>query len=130
MLVQPDTVLPVSTKSSTSRNDSIRAALRERYEELRVEHAEAVNEMTISGAVDSGDDVADLGTKVFAREQEFALAVTLRTRMDQVERALQRLDEGTYGTCDGCHKEIPVARLAAFPMATRCVTCKAAEERR
>jgi DnaK suppressor protein len=50
--------------------------------------------------------------------------------MDQTEHALDRLDAGEYGWCETCTEEIPVARLAAFPAATLCVTCKTAAERR
>ncbi|TAL16310.1 MAG: DNA-binding protein, partial [Frankiales bacterium] len=48
----------------------------------------------------------------------------------QVERALARLDEGTYGRCENCGNPIPKARLQAFPRATLCVACKQREERR
>jgi DnaK suppressor protein len=119
MLVYPET-----------RTEDIRAALLVRRAELETEHATAVAEMTVAGVVDSGDDVADLGTKAFNREQEFALAVSLRNRLDQVEHALERLDAGHYGTCETCGDEIPVARLAAFPSVTLCVGCKSRSESR
>lgn len=119
MLVYPET-----------RTQDIRAALEERRGELEAEYAAAVAEMAVAGVADSGDDVADLGTKAFNREQEFALAVSIRTRMDQVERALDRLAAGRYGTCETCGEEIPVARLAAFPSVTLCVGCKSRSEAR
>jgi DnaK suppressor protein len=50
--------------------------------------------------------------------------------LSQVERALQRLDNGTYGICENCGNPIGKARLQAFPRATLCVTCKQREERR
>ena len=55
---------------------------------------------------------------------------TILERVTQVERALERLDEGSYGWCERCGNPIPVERLAAFPSATLCVTCKQLEERR
>lgn len=113
-----------------TRTQEIRTALLGRREELEAEHAAAVTEMTLAGVVDAGDDVADLGTKAFNRDQEFAVAVSIRSRIDQVERALERLDEGRYGTCETCSEEIPVARLAAFPAVTRCVACKSRSEAR
>jgi DnaK suppressor protein len=131
MLVQPD-VATVATKrrGGEDRTEDLRQALRVRFEELRSEYAEAVADMALIGAADAGDDVADLGTKAFSREQEFALAVTIKGRMDQVERALERLEAGRYGLCETCRQEIPVARLAAYPSATLCVKCKSASERR
>jgi DnaK suppressor protein len=131
MLVQPDTIASKGARRpSSARSDNLRQALSARFEELRVEHAAATAEMTIAGVADAGDDIADLGTKAFSREQEMALLVTIRTRMDQVEHALERLDAGRYGWCETCAEEIPVARLAAFPSATLCVGCKSATERR
>jgi len=132
MLIHPDTVIAGSARrgADEGRADDLREALSLRREELAAEYAGAVAEMTLAGVVDAGDDVADLGNKAFNREQEFALAVAIRTRMDQVERALERLDAGRYGTCERCSQEIPVARLAAFPSVTLCVGCKSITERR
>lgn len=131
MLVQPGAATTIGgPRASTDREDDLRSALRVRLDELNAEYAVAVADMTLVGVADAGDDVADLGTKAFNREQEFALAETIRGRVDQVERALERLAEGRYGWCETCTDEIPVARLAAFPMATLCVRCKSLAERR
>lgn len=112
----------------------IRAALDERLQELRDEYREAVegiNEMQKERLSDSaGDDQVDSGSKTVEREQEISLANSVRDRMIQVERALERLDEGDYGICERCGTAIPAARLAAFPSATLCVNCKQLEERR
>ena len=119
MLVHPQT-----------RTQDLRSALVARRDELHAEYATAVSDMTLSSMAASGDDVADLGTKAFNREHEFALAQSFRDRMDQVDRALERLAVGSYGICEGCSKEIPVARLAAFPSVTYCVGCKSRREGR
>lgn len=126
MLVQPET----SVAGGAQRSSDLRSALGARHQELAAEYAEAVAEMTMAGVADAGDDVADLGTKAFSRDQEFALALSIRARMDQVERAMERLDEGTYGRCERCAEDIPVARLTAFPSVTSCVRCKSLSERR
>jgi DnaK suppressor protein len=131
MLVKPDvTIAARRRRAGGERADDLRIALQERFEELRVEYTDAVADMTLAGTADAGDDVADLGTKAFNREQEFSLAMTIKTRMDQVEHALQRLHDGRYGSCETCRQEIPVARLSAYPAATLCVGCKSAAERR
>src|SRR3954451_4046443 len=125
MLVKPDVTIAASgRRASVERTGDLRDALLERFEELRVEYAEAVADMTLAGTADAGDDVADLGTKAFSREQEFSLAMTIKTRMDQVEHALERLQQGRYGSCETCKQEIPVARLSAYPAARLCVTFK------
>jgi DnaK suppressor protein len=78
----------------------------------------------------AGDDQADAGAKTYAREHELSLTYNAREMMAQNERALQRIEAGTYGVCESCGNAIGKARLQAFPRATLCVTCKQREERR
>ncbi|GAA5196765.1 TraR/DksA family transcriptional regulator [Rugosimonospora acidiphila] len=122
------------TARSAAETESIRVALLARLDELKEEYDSTVSEITElqrDRLTDSaGDDQADTGTKTFEREQEISLANTFRERVTQVERALDRLGEGNYGWCERCGNPIPVERLAAFPSATLCVTCKQLEERR
>ena len=77
----------------------------------------------------AGDDQADAGSKTFEREHEMSLANNARDMLDQVEHALARIDDGTYGVCETCAKPIGKFRLQAFPRATLCRSCKEAEER-
>jgi len=78
----------------------------------------------------AGDDQADTGTKNITREHEMALAANAREMLTQTERALGRLDAGTYGLCENCGNPIGKARMQAFPRATLCVECKQKQERR
>jgi RNA polymerase-binding protein DksA len=78
----------------------------------------------------AGDDQADAGTKTFEREHELSIAANSRDLLSQVERALQRIDDSTYGVCESCGKPIGKGRLQAFPRATLCMECKQREERR
>lgn len=78
----------------------------------------------------AGDDQADTGAKNITREHEMALAANAREMLDQTERALDRLDAGTYGLCENCGNPIGKARMQAFPRATLCVECKQKQERR
>ncbi|TDC24325.1 DNA-binding protein [Streptomyces sp. 8K308] len=78
----------------------------------------------------AGDDQADTGTKNVTREHEMALATNAREMLYQTERALQRIDAGTYGLCENCGRPIGKARMQAFPRATLCVDCKQKQERR
>ncbi|MFD8148551.1 TraR/DksA family transcriptional regulator [Streptomyces sp. NPDC059708] len=100
---------------------------------LRVE-LEA-SELAISGLMrdsgdGAGDDQADTGTKNITRESELALAANATSMLEQTERALERLEAGTYGLCENCGKPIGKARMQAFPRATLCVDCKQRQERR
>ncbi len=125
---------PPTYERSPEDTERIRLALKERRQELQVEYDQTlvdITEMQRERLTDSaGDDQADTGTKTFEREQEISLANSIKERITQVERALERLDEGGYGWCERCGNPIPVERLAAFPSATLCVTCKQLEERR
>lgn len=77
----------------------------------------------------AGDDQADAGSKTFEREHEMSLANNARDMLQQVEHALGRLANGTYGACETCATPIGKGRLQAFPRATLCLPCKQAEER-
>ena len=77
----------------------------------------------------AGDDQADAGSKTFEREHEMSLANNARDMLQQVEHALGRLANGTYGACETCATPIGKGRLQAFPRATLCLSCKQAEER-
>jgi RNA polymerase-binding protein DksA len=78
----------------------------------------------------AGDDQADAGTKTFEREHEMSLAANSRDMLEQTERALHRIDDGTYGVCEICGNPIGKRRLQAFPRATLCMEDKQREERR
>ena len=73
--------------------------------------------------------LADIGTDNY--EQDFTLSL-LETEVEEVreiDAALQRIEEGTYGVCEDCEKAIRVSRLRAMPQARLCISCKEAEER-
>ncbi len=71
---------------------------------------------------------ADIGTETFEREKDFGLREDHMATLRMVERALQRLEEGTYGRCEGCGRPIPEARLRAVPWTARCLECQRALE--
>jgi DnaK suppressor protein len=102
------------------------AALRE-----DIERAESDIASRLDDAVgDAGDDQADVGAKTYEREHELAMTHNARELLTQTEQALERIDTGTYGTCESCGEPIGKARLQAFPRAVLCVACKQREERR
>ncbi len=59
----------------------------------------------------------------FERAQLTSLLHAARHRIGEVDDALRRLDDGTYGVCEQCGRPIPDARLAVRPIARRCVAC-------
>ena len=111
----------------------VREELESEISELRAEISKAESEIAerMGDAVaDAGDDQADAGAKTFQREHELALTHNARELLAQNERALARIESGTYGVCESCGEPIGKARLQAFPRATLCVACKQREERR
>jgi RNA polymerase-binding transcription factor DksA len=98
-------------------------------QELAVVEAEMHELITDSGE-GAGDDQADSGTKTFEREHEMSLVINARDMVLQTERALDRIDNKTYGNCEECGNAIGKARLQVFPRATLCMICKQKEERR
>ena len=114
--------------------DQIRTILRSRYEDLNTEYEAAVAENHKLRLVEigdaAGDDQADSGSKTAERDAATSLLRTLLDRRTQAEHAMQRLDDGTYGNCEGCSNPISWERLEVFPSATTCVNCKQVRERR
>lgn len=64
---------------------------------------------------------ADVGTEVFERERDLAIQGTLEQELEQIHSALQRMDQGEYGTCAVCGLEIPYKRLEALPYTAHCL---------
>ena len=65
---------------------------------------------------------ADAGTDTFEREKDFSILEQVENELRDVEHALRRLDEGTYGRCEQCREPIADERLEAIPAARFCVT--------
>ncbi|MCW3840491.1 TraR/DksA C4-type zinc finger protein [Micromonospora yasonensis] len=124
----------VATGRSQAENDRIRQSLQSRYDELTAEYEQAVQQSQVLRLVEigdtAGDDQADSGTKTAERDTAQSLLRSILDRRAQFEHALTRLEEGTYGFCEGCSAPIPVERLEIFPSATSCVSCKQTRERR
>ncbi|MBE7323216.1 TraR/DksA C4-type zinc finger protein [Nocardioides sp. Y6] len=78
----------------------------------------------------AGQDQADVGATSFERDHELSLMLNEREMLAQVDRALARIEAGTYGVCESCQQPIGKMRVMAFPRATLCLSCKQREERR
>ena len=116
-----------------SEISQVRRQLADEADELRAEIGKAESSIAdrLGDSVsDAGDDQADVGAKTYEREHELSLTYNARDLLAQSERALARIEAGTYGSCESCGQPIGKARLKAFPRATLCVSCKQREERR
>ena len=83
-----------------------------------------------SGDVGLDDEPADAGTATFEREKDLSIENNVRDLLHKIDRALKRMDEGTYGICDVCGKPIEKARVKALPYVDLCIKDAQAQSRR
>jgi DnaK suppressor protein len=81
------------------------------------------------GAKDDGMDTYDLASEERDREINFILSDREREKLQSVEEALERIEEGSYGICESCESEIAAGRLEAMPFTRLCVSCQAEREK-
>jgi DnaK suppressor protein len=110
-----------------ARNDALlrlHKTLVGRRAELRKRIGGALHDLRTYKTSDSTGDSADLAFDTGSEEVSSQLAELEARELTQVERALARLKQGTYGICEGCQKKIPVSRLNALPFSTTCIECQ------
>ena len=78
-----------------------------------------------SGGISFGKRVGDGTSIAVERLTQVAAHEQMLEQLEEVDRALAKVDDGTYGFCDGCGAAIPEGRLEVHPSATRCVACAA-----
>jgi DnaK suppressor protein len=116
--------------------EEFRTALERERRELQAQLSEleessfSTPQSDISGEVAFDEEYADSGTATFERERDLSLENNIRDLLEKIDRALERLDEGTFGVCERCGKPIEKARLKALPYANLCIKDKQAETRR
>ena len=74
--------------------------------------------------------LADTATETYDRELDYTLEENSEHVLADIDAALTRIEDGTYGTCTNCGKQIPEERLEARPSATLCIDCQRDRERR
>ena len=98
------------------------ASLRQ-AEALQAEADQLAEEME-PGDTQFDEESGEGGTLNVERERDLALSAQARAAVEEIDRALAKIDAGSYGTCEQCGQAIPKARLKALPYATLCVACK------
>lgn len=132
----PNTKLAVradETPWTAAEAKEVRSELEGDLTRLRVEldvSAKGLQDLLREGVDGAGNDQADVGSKGLERDAEMSLRANQSELLLQTEKALDRLEKGTYGQCEVCGEPIGKNRLIAFPRATLCMTCKQREERR
>jgi RNA polymerase-binding transcription factor DksA len=101
---------------------------------LQDERASLLRQLSELGFGDAGEtgpaydsNFADSSQVTAERGETETLVKELRGALGEVERALERVDRGTYGTCERCGKPIAPARLEAKPAVTTCIECASAQ---
>ena len=126
-------VLPGEKSWTKAEIDEVLSDLHD--DRARVVRTLTAQEAELAGLMrDAGDgaghDQADMGATSFERDQELTVVNNEREKLAQIDRALARIADGTYGICESCGNPIGKGRAMAFPRATLCLTCKQREERR
>ncbi len=124
------------SKLTKKEIDDLRARLTEERTELATqlstieEDAFSTTQSELSGDVGLDDESADAGSATFEREKDLSIEQNVRDLLDKIERALKRMDEGTYGVCEICGKPIEKARIKALPYVDLCIKDAQAQSRR
>jgi RNA polymerase-binding protein DksA len=114
----------------------LQARLVEERDELQAqlltieEETFAATQSESSGDVGLDDESADAGTATFEREKDLSIENNVRDLLQKIERALKRIEAGTYGVCDVCGKPIEKARIKALPYVDLCIKDAQARSRR
>jgi len=81
----------------------------------------AATQSDLSGDVGLDDESADAGTATFEREKDLSIEQNVRDLQQKIDRALERIDAGTFGVCERCGKPIEKARVKALPYVSLCI---------
>jgi DnaK suppressor protein len=107
------------------------SAYRERLEKQRADILSMYQNDVRAGqeSTDEGtEDIVDRANNSYNRELMFSLSDTERQLMLEVDKALERIDDGAYGRCSNCGTEIAEKRLEAVPWARYCIDCQELSE--
>ena len=100
---------------------------RETYEQqaetLREEAEQLAADME-PGDIQFDEESGEGGTLNVERERDLALSAQARAAVEEIDRALAKIEQGTYGICEKCGEPIKKARLKALPYASLCISCK------
>ena len=103
--------------------EAVEATLREHLEALRERRGAITKAPERGSGVSFGKRVGDGTTEAVSRLTDVGVVDSLNLTEERIERALAKLAEGTYGTCDRCGQPIPAGRLRAAPESVLCVAC-------
>ncbi len=100
-----------------------RATYTQQAETLKAEADQLAEDME-PGDIQFDEESGEGGTMNVERERDLALSAQAHAAVEEIDRALAKIADGTYGYCEQCGQPIPKARLKALPYAALCVACK------
>ena len=109
--------------------DAVRAELEARRDRDRQRLGVLTERPELGSAVNFGKRIGDGTSEAVSRLTDIGVGEVLERGLDRTERALAKLDEGTYGICDVCGGAISRGRLKAMPDSVLCLDCSASERR-
>jgi RNA polymerase-binding transcription factor DksA len=101
-----------------SERERITGLIRERENETGIGSESETDSISELSSLDQHQ--GDIGTETFEREKDFSLLEQLEAEVGDLDAALRKIDEGTYGTCEICGREIEPERLEAMPGTRTC----------
>jgi len=122
----------MTTKSTAANRKDFMADLRQQLLEMKAKllaEMELESKAEREGNKDEGLDTYDLASEERDREISFILSDRERSKVKNIDDALERLEEGSYGVCDACGLEIAEERLTAMPFTRLCRDCQQDQER-
>ena len=112
----------IDTEHFRTRLEDERQKVRNAIDYLHKENPGASDESTGDLAMGPGDNhLADIATETVDREIDYTLEENSERVLAEIDAALQRIEDGTYGKCGVCGKEIGAERLEAYPWASLCI---------
>jgi DnaK suppressor protein len=109
--------------------DAIRVELEARRDRDRLRLGKLAERPELGSAVSFGKRIGDGTSEAVSRLTDIGVGESLERGLDRTERALTKLDEGSYGICDACGQPISRGRLKAMPDGVLCLDCSASERR-
>jgi RNA polymerase-binding transcription factor len=109
--------------------DEIRSELEARRDQARQRLAVLAKRPERGSTVGFGKRIGDGTTEAVSRLTDIGVGSSVERGLERTERALAKLKEGTYGTCDACGEQIPRGRLRAIPDSVLCLECASSRRR-
>jgi DnaK suppressor protein len=121
--------MPTPAENDDLDLDAVRHELEDRRDRAHERLAALAKRPERGSAVGFGKRIGDGTSEAVSRLTDIGVGGSLERGMHRTQRALEKLDDGTYGVCDACGSAIARGRLKAMPDAVLCVECAASERR-